>query len=175
VACIALVCAGFQGYLSVILGVLLLAYAVLPRWYGQQAFNKYTKSVILPMQRLIFGNDGVQGPLRSMLFGVVNGLLPCGMVYMALSLGVASGSVWQSASLMLGFGLGTLPVMTGFGAAHIFIKKQFPKFDFRPVYSWIGVFTGLLVIIRGMALEIPYLSPVLALVGLGQEITVCGQ
>lgn len=43
--------------------------------------------------------------------GMANGLLPCGLVYAALSLALASGGIWQSASLMTAFGLGTVPAM----------------------------------------------------------------
>jgi len=49
------------------------------------------------------------GPLAPLAFGGLSGLLPCGLVYAALALPVASGSAVAGAGLMLAFGLGTLP------------------------------------------------------------------
>jgi sulfite exporter TauE/SafE len=43
--------------------------------------------------------------------GILNGFLPCGMVYMALTASLASGGIWQGALYMALFGLGTLPFM----------------------------------------------------------------
>ncbi|HSG46441.1 MAG TPA: sulfite exporter TauE/SafE family protein, partial [Longimicrobiales bacterium] len=45
------------------------------------------------------------------VFGVANGLLPCGLVYAALAIPVASGSPLTGALSMTGFGLGTVPAL----------------------------------------------------------------
>ena len=45
--------------------------------------------------------------------GVVWGLLPCGMVYGALFYAMLSGGALHGATAMAGFGLGTLPSVTG--------------------------------------------------------------
>jgi sulfite exporter TauE/SafE len=50
-------------------------------------------------------------------FGVVTGLLPCGMVYAALGLAVAAASPLGGAVTMLAFGVGTLPALVLFAAA----------------------------------------------------------
>ncbi len=46
------------------------------------------------------------------LFGMANGLLPCGLVYAALAVPVASGSAAVGAMAMAAFGLGTVPALT---------------------------------------------------------------
>ncbi|MDQ6971804.1 MAG: sulfite exporter TauE/SafE family protein [Mariprofundaceae bacterium] len=43
--------------------------------------------------------------------GVVNGLLPCGLVYAALSLSLAAGEPSRAMFMMMSFGLGTIPAM----------------------------------------------------------------
>lgn len=53
----------------------------------------------------------VRNPLHAFGLGLVWGWLPCGLVYSALALAVISGSPGQGAWLMLGFGLGTLPML----------------------------------------------------------------
>lgn len=50
-------------------------------------------------------------PISWFVAGMANGLLPCGLVYAALSLALAAGGIWQSTSLMTAFGLGTVPAM----------------------------------------------------------------
>jgi len=50
-------------------------------------------------------------PVSWFAIGLANGLLPCGLVYAALGLSVASGGVAEAGSAMLAFGLGTIPAM----------------------------------------------------------------
>ena len=96
-----------------------------------------------------------------LLLGVANGLLPCGMVYIAIAASLTSSHVEYSAIFMTAFGLGTLPAMFGlsyFGylinlSARNKMKKMMPFF--------MGV-VGVILILRGLNLGIPFLSPVLA-------------
>ena len=50
-------------------------------------------------------------PLYALPYGMIWGWLPCGLVYSSLTWSLASGSALEGAKIMLGFGLGTLPVM----------------------------------------------------------------
>ena len=45
------------------------------------------------------------------LFGISTGFLPCGLVYAALAIPVASGSAFAGALSMIAFGLGTVPAL----------------------------------------------------------------
>ena len=45
------------------------------------------------------------------VFGLANGLLPCGLVYAALAIPVASGEPLVGALSMVAFGLGTVPAL----------------------------------------------------------------
>jgi sulfite exporter TauE/SafE len=54
---------------------------------------------------------------QALVLGTLWGFLPCGMVYAALAWSLTAGSATQGALLMLGFGLGTLPMMLAVGAA----------------------------------------------------------
>jgi sulfite exporter TauE/SafE len=53
-----------------------------------------------------------EGGLRDLAFGLLWGLLPCGLVYGALALSMASGTPLRGALVMLTFGLGTVPALT---------------------------------------------------------------
>lgn len=62
------------------------------------------------------GEDGgMSRGVATFSFGVVNGLLPCGLVYAALGLAVAAGGAAEGAFVMAAFGLGTVPALTAIG------------------------------------------------------------
>ncbi len=95
------------------------------------------------------------------LFGGVNGLLPCGLVYAACMGAVATGGVLPGLEYMLVFGLGTVPMMLGLGLAGRALHSRLRgRFQYVIPVS-LGVM-GVLLILRGMSLGIPYLSPELA-------------
>ncbi len=93
-----------------------------------------------------------------LFIGFLNGLLPCGMVYLALSSAMATQNIVQGGLFMIFFGLGTWPalVLVVFGG-------QFMSLVFRKkVQSLLPVFIfgmGLMLVLRGMNLGIPYISP----------------
>jgi len=55
---------------------------------------------------------GNPAPYMRYAFGVVNGFLPCGLVYATLSVPVATGAPAEGALAMLAFGVGTTPVLS---------------------------------------------------------------
>lgn len=57
----------------------------------------------------------VQSPLQAMLYGLVWGWLPCGLVYSALLLTITAGGPIEGGLFMFSFGLGTLPAVVGVG------------------------------------------------------------
>ncbi len=90
--------------------------------------------------------------------GAVNGLLPCGMVYVALAGALASGSSMQGAVYMAAFGLGTLPMMMVLSMGPVFLPLKF-KLKLRHVIPYTTFIVGVLLVVRGLNLGIPYLSP----------------
>lgn len=107
--------------------------------------------------------------------GLVNGLLPCGMVYMALVVAVGMQSPFLGANYMLFFGLGTIPMLLGLmmsGNLLPAIRRQ----QFQKVIPYLGILIGVLMVFRGLGLGIPGLSPELAVFDYGTqqvEITMC--
>ncbi|HEX9046861.1 MAG TPA: sulfite exporter TauE/SafE family protein, partial [Verrucomicrobiae bacterium] len=102
-----------------------------------------------------------QRTIRSLvILGMLNGLLPCGLVYVALAGAIARGGLLEGVFYMAGFGLGTLPTMLGIGLS----GKVFPvswRLKLRgAIPAGVCLVAGLLIL-RGMALGIPYLSPAL--------------
>ena len=93
--------------------------------------------------------------------GLLNGFLPCGLVYAACAAATAASGMVQGVSYMAAFGLGTVPMMLGIGLAGK--KLQFTlRFKLQKLIPATLILVSLLLIFRGLALGIPYLSPDLA-------------
>lgn len=94
------------------------------------------------------------------LLGLINGLLPCGFVYIALSAAMLTGDIISGSMFMFFFGLGTIPAMLSMSLlgsfANIGLRNKIKK-----TIPYISVFIGLLLILRGLNLGIPYISPLI--------------
>ena len=150
---------GFQQRLSIVLGLLMIFIVVIPaRIFATYNFSKPIYAVIgnLKSKLGIYLNKTSNKALFSI--GFFNGFLPCGMVYLALVGAMATSEVHLGAVYMFLFGLGTVPMMT----LAIFSKLIFPLKLRQRLNKAIPVFVvliGLLFILRGMGLGIPYVSP----------------
>ncbi len=112
-------------------------------WPGLQQLEKWGGVVwrrIEPLGRRLLPVDR---PYKALLFGLVWGWLPCGLVYTALAWAVASGSAGQGSLLMLAFGLGTLPMLLAIGAAAEWLRD----FVRQP---WVRRGAGLVVLLFGL-------------------------
>ena len=107
--------------------------------------------------------------------GLVNGLLPCGMVYMALVVAIGMQSPLLGATYMFFYGLGTIPMLLGLmvsGNLLPVVRRQ----QFQKAIPFLGFLIGLLMVFRGLGLGIPGFSPELAVFDYGTqqvEITMC--
>jgi sulfite exporter TauE/SafE len=90
--------------------------------------------------------------------GVLNGLLPCGLVYAALAVAVAGGSIVTSSLFMAAFGAGTLPMMWMVAFFAGSLKLSF-RSSLRKVYPYIIFVMACILILRGLNLGIPFISP----------------
>jgi sulfite exporter TauE/SafE len=90
--------------------------------------------------------------------GLLNGLLPCGLVYMAIAGALATGSSTSGALFMFIFGVGTLPMLFAISILgnSISLKLRRKMTKLIPVAV---MFIGVLFILRGLGLGIPYISP----------------
>lgn len=156
----AIVDAGFAQSLSIVAGILMIGTAII-----QLVLHKN----IVP-QRLI---DAVLGPLHGLFskalkggdnalahfgIGLVNGLLPCGLVLSALMGAIGTGSALEGALFMTLFGLGTVPLMSAVAILGTNLSCKLRN-QLRFATPVIAVIIGIAFILRGMSLDIPFLSP----------------
>lgn len=157
-----LLLAGVQRWLSITLGGILLVGLFLSRrlalWQPVIALVGQLKSRMAGLLRRR-SYDAL------LVLGLLNGLLPCGLVYVAGAGATATGDLFNGALYMLAFGLGTVPLMLA-----ISLSGRLVPFSLRlkllkavPVAVFL---LATLLILRGMELGIPYVSPVL---GAGSE------
>ena len=149
---------GFQQWLSVIMGVLIIFFIVFPRAisgkYAQNTVSRFFEKIRGALGGLFFKKK-----LSSLFFiGILNGLLPCGLVYMAVAGAVATGDIPRSILFMAFFGLGTLPAMWSVTFFGNFITIGIRQ-KIRKVYPYMMMLMACLLILRGMGLGIPYVSP----------------
>ena len=151
--------AGFQQRLSILMGVIMIAIVIVPA----SVFNKF--NITKPLYNIIGKVKQQLGLYLNkkssksiFLIGFFNGFLPCGLVYMALLGSISTGNVVNGLLYMTIFGLGTIPLMTS-----AVILGNFVNLSLRnKIQKAIPVFViiiGLLFILRGLGLGIPFISP----------------
>lgn len=154
--------AGYQQILSITLGFLLLLAVIAPERY----FSKFgiTAFLLAPISKLkshladLFRQRSYQALL---IIGILNGLLPCGLVYLGVAGAIATGSPWQGSLFMMLFGMGTLPAMTFISLSSQKIGSGWRNKIRKAVPSFI-IMMACILILRGMNLGIPYISPELS-------------
>ena len=151
--------AGFQQYLTIVVGILLILMAIFSFGGNDFASKIPFLSKLLLQVKMNLGKLLQKADYRSRFTtGVLNGFLPCGMVYMALTASLAAGGIWQGASFMALFGLGTLPFMFAVVLLGNLMTTAFriKILKFVPVLM---IVLGGLFILRGLEIGIPYISP----------------
>ena len=151
--------AGAQQTISIILGVILLVAAVAPALLKRIRIGALLlERVTAPVQHTIGTLLRRSSVFALFLLGLVNGLLPCGLVYVALAAALTTGGTLQGVVFMLGFGVGTAPVMFLIAL----LGKQIQGGLRKRLTALMPVFAAaiaVLIILRGMNLGIPYVSP----------------
>lgn len=151
--------AGYQQYFSLVMGGIIIVSVILPY---------YTKKTNIVASYMYMFLGKVKGAFKDLLnkrsyislfsIGVLNGLLPCGLVYMALAGSILSGSWYMGAIYMVFFGIGTIPVMFAMPYVGHLIQDKI-KVRFRKIVPISILIFGILLVLRGANLGVPYLSP----------------
>lgn len=150
---------GISQNVSIVVGVLFVILALVYlflkpaglelSWLGKKITKSY--GAVVSSKKL--------GVLKFLLAGALNGLLPCGLVYVALSGAVLMPSSKTGAVYMMVFGLGTIPAMLFTSVLSTFVKENFGFLKLKYITTVFLIFSGSLLILRGMNLGIPYVSP----------------
>lgn len=143
---------GMQQWLSIIAGISILLILLF-----KSKLNSSLGFILKPIQK-IHQKKTLGSSTKQFLLGTLNGFLPCGMVYIAVGASIAGGSILNSVSYMILFGIGTLPALFGFSLIQNWIGNKW-KLGFKRVSNGILVVMAILFLLRGFNLGIPYISP----------------
>lgn len=146
--------AGYQQLFTIGLGVALVASAVFSTSISHRfvRFN-FMERGLQWLRQSMSKSFSIRGPLSAFRIGLLNGLLPCGLVYVALAGAAVSGCMKHGFLYMVLFGLGTLPWMLAVMTFGNLQKHRFMKFR-----KWIPVallLFGIYLIVRGVMIDMP--------------------
>jgi sulfite exporter TauE/SafE len=147
--------AGLQRWVSIALGVALLLGLFASRRLAlarpvTSAVNQLKASMSVLLRRRSFAALAV--------LGLLNGLLPCGLVYVACAGAAATGGILAGASYMTAFGVGTAPMMLAISLSGHLVPTSLRLKLVKTIPVCVFLLASLLIL-RGMSLNIPYLSP----------------
>ena len=153
-----IIAAKWQSSLSIGLGTIILLYLLFPkRYFHFSTATTLGKPFMFLRQQL--GKLFQSKNLSSLLFiGVLNGFLPCGLVYLALTSSIISASPVNGGMFMLFFGLGTFPMMFATVLMGNYLNQSIRQ-KIHKVVPALLFFMAVLLILRGMNLGIPFISP----------------
>jgi uncharacterized protein len=151
--------AGIQQQISIVVGVFMIILAIVPeKVFARYNFSRPIYSLISKVKTSLGSQFKRKSPDALFTIGLLNGLLPCGLVYAALFGAIAMQDVTLSITYMLLYGLGTIPLMS----AVVYISNflSFPiRNKMQKIVPFVTVIIGLLFVLRGMGLDIAYISP----------------
>lgn len=151
--------AGLQQWASIGIGIAMIVSVIFPVVFREKI--KFDKIFSGYASRLIgsFRSLFIKTSLSSLLLiGLLNGLLPCGLVYMAIAGALNTNDMMMGIAFMVMFGIGTTPALLALSLAGNVLSSQF-RTKARKVIPVFIVILGILFILRGMNLGIPYVSP----------------
>lgn len=151
--------AGIQQYLSLLAGIMMIAVIMLPvNIFSRYNFSKPAFQLISKLKGRL-GKQFAKASFKSLFtIGMLNGLLPCGMVYAAVFGALAMPGIYFSVAYMVLFGIGTVPLMSSV----VYLQKLFTlqvRNRIQKIIPIAVVCLGILFILRGLGLGIPYISP----------------
>lgn len=151
--------AGMQQKLSIFIGVAMILVILIP----EKVFARYNFSkpvfVLISKVKSTLGKQFKNKSYKSLFtIGLLNGFLPCGMVYVALFGAIAMQNESYGVLYMVLFGLGTVPMMSSVVYLQSFLTVPVRN-KIQKAIPYVAVAMGIAFVLRGLGLGIPYVSP----------------
>lgn len=148
--------AGMQQVVSLLSGTFIIMAGLSRLFKIRVSKNPGISKLLSPVTRLL--NYALKHKAGHLIVGILNGFLPCGFVYLALVGAINTTSPVSAAQYMFWFGMGTFPLMLlatiGSGFIGPVIRRRINR-----TMPYLMVCLGFWFILRGLNLDIPYLSP----------------
>lgn len=147
--------AGLQQWVSILSGLLIIT-AACSRLLHLSIIKNQSSFILQPFNKML--GYALRNKANHLIIGILNGFLPCGFVYLALAGSLNADNIASAVLYMSWFGLGTLPMMFAVTASSGFAGPLIRRKINRGI-PLIMLCLGVWFILRGMELNIPYLSP----------------
>jgi uncharacterized protein len=149
---------GWQQKISILLGVTILVFLLGPLVWKGKSLHPMINRAMYRVRTIL--SKLLHDPKPTALYttGLLNGLLPCGLVYMALAGAAITGKGFEGAAFMAAFGAGTIPAMLATSYLGQWMKQPL-RLKLRKIYPALMAVMAILLILRGLNLGIPLLSP----------------
>ena len=151
--------AGFQQQMSIFVGIVMIAVVLIPEnIFARYNFSKPIYRIISKVKSSLGSQFKKKSPDAIFMIGLLNGFLPCGLVYAALFGAIAMQNEFYGIAYMLLYGLGTIPMMS----AVVYMSNMLTnpmRGKIQKLIPIVAVCIGTLFILRGLGLGIPYVSP----------------
>jgi hypothetical protein len=151
--------AGFQQWFSIVAGSFMLLFAFQYFFKRSSSQPAFLHRLYIKVQSWMHQFLQSRRPVDFMFLGMANGLLPCGMVYLAIAGALSTTAVADSIMFMFSFGIGTLPAMFALTAFSLRINLQLRN-RIKKAMPYFIACVAVLLILRGLNLGIPFVSPV---------------
>lgn len=143
--------AGFQQSLSVLVGIIVIASVVLQSNFLSSFKQRLGINYLYErLKKLISAQFKKRGITTLLTIGLLNGFLPCGLVYLGLAGSITTGSILQGSLFMILFGIGTMPAMFAMAVAPGLISLSWRR-RINKTIPYIAVIFGAYLIYRGIA------------------------
>jgi len=153
---------GLQQWVSIIIGAVMILAVLIPRLGPMgNKMGAFTDPISVLLKKPFVKLFRARTYSSLFIIGLLNGFLPCGLVYIALAGALVMSRAYEGAFYMISFGIGTIPVMLAISAAGNIISQKLRKKLSRAIPIFI-ILLGILFILRGLNLGIPYISPKLS-------------
>lgn len=162
----------YQSTVFLVTGIILLVLLLLTQKFGERVYlvnhlQRFVSRLKSAMSKRIATNSYQ----ANFTFGLLNGFLPCGMVYLALFASVTQVNVLSAAAYMAVFGLGTFPLMFFLAMSGRMLSLKWRNLVNKRA-PYLVALVAMLFVVRGLALGIPYISPKIEIYE-GKVISTC--
>lgn len=148
--------AGAQQWLSILAGIFLVFLFIVSLDIERILYKiRPLKALIGFVQKKVGTLYSKGGTDHAAYIGLINGFLPCGMVYLALAGAVMEGSTWGGVQFMFFFGLGTIPAMFTLMSLEQLFNSRYNLGKLRNVLPYLQLLLGIYLIYRGLAIDFP--------------------
>lgn len=162
---------GLQQQLSIVVGLIMILSIAVPRLFSKMSIARPVLKFTNKIKSSLGSSLKKKENSTFFTIGFLNGLLPCGLVYMAMIASLTSRSVFEGITYMALFGLGTVPLMSAvvlLGNITSYVNRR----KIQKLIPVVVVVIGIFFVLRGLGLGIPYVSPK-PIVSLVDAVEVC--